>query len=152
VSAAARWPLSRLVALTIFAGLCFGALRPIFLRIHAIDSQKLHAGYTLMPDRQTPEYPRFLAEAAKRTERSSRVAILVPMRHWDGGYSYAYYRASYFLAGRQVLPLVWRKDEVLRDNIGKADYVAAWRMQLVAPQFEPVWQGEGGTLYRRRRS
>ena len=96
-----------------------------------------------------PEYPRFLEEVRARTHDGDSIAILVPTRHWDGGYSYAYYRASYFLPGREVLPLVTPQDAIVPQNFRRAGYVAIWRMQ--PPQGgRVVWSGSGGVLMRPR--
>ena len=99
------------------------------------------------PDRRTPDYPAFLAEVARRTEPDQSIAVVVPMRHWNGGYSYAYYRASYFLAGRRVVPIVDENDRLHPERLQEADFIAVWRV----PEFagpDVVWQGHGGTLFR----
>ena len=96
-----------------------------------------------------PEYPRFLEEVRARTRDGDSIALLVPTRHWDGGYSYAYYRASYFLTGREVLPLVTPEDVIVPQNFRRARYVAIWRMQ--PPRVgRVVWSGSGGVLVRQR--
>jgi hypothetical protein len=100
-------------------------------------------------DQSSPEYPRFLTSVAAATPAGSRIAIFVPMRRWDEGYSYAYYRASYFLAGRDVLPVVWRDDRLIAQNVERAEYIASWNMKVGAKGFQPILKAHGGTLYRR---
>ena len=96
-----------------------------------------------------PDYPRFLDGVRAATRDGDSIALLVPMRHWDGGYSYAFYRASYFLPGREVLPLVTPRDEVVLENLRRARYVALWRMP--PPRGGTiVWSGSGGVLVRVR--
>jgi hypothetical protein len=85
---------------------------------------------TIEPDRGgwAPDFPAFLDDVRHATQRGDRVALLVPKRVWDDGYSYAYFRASYFLAGREVLPIFDEAGKVLPQNIARARYLAAWRV------------------------
>ena len=99
------------------------------------------------PDRRWPHYPRFLEGVRAHTQPGDTIAIIVPGMSWDNGYSYAYYRASYFLAGREVLPLVSPENEKLPQNFRAAQYIAAFRMNVRTPA-EVVWRGERGTLLR----
>ena len=99
------------------------------------------------PDREWPRYPRFLAGVLAHTKPGDTIAIVAPAMRWDNGYSYAYYRASYLLAGREVLPLVDAKDERLVQNLHDARYIAAFGMLVNLP-VDIVWQGEGGVLLR----
>ncbi|HUP65236.1 MAG TPA: hypothetical protein VM557_08145, partial [Thermoanaerobaculia bacterium] len=81
----------------------------------------------------------------------SRVAIVVPMREWERGYAWAYYRASWFLAGREVVPLLDEDDRFLRENLQRADFVASWGGEARLPRFVPLWRGPDGILYGRER-
>ena len=133
----------RLFAALLFGAILVGGIAPLYLRALVGGAER----DVYRPDRRTPEYPAFLAEVARRTKPGQSIAIVVPMRHWDAGYSYAYYRASYFLAGRRVVPLVDPDDRVHPERLREADFIAAWRVpEFAAP--ETVWQGCGGTLYR----
>ncbi len=69
--------------------------------------------------------------------------------NWNGGYADAYYRASYFLAGREVLPLVTSDDHLHPENLRRASFVAAWRVNAPAAGRIVMWRGEGGELLRR---
>ncbi|HEY8133496.1 MAG TPA: hypothetical protein VII12_16590, partial [Thermoanaerobaculia bacterium] len=82
------------------------------------------------------------------TQNGDSVVIVVPMLKWDEGYSYAYYRASYFLAGREVLPLVTPDDRPHPENVRTARYIAGWHMRRQPGLGEVVWEGEGGVLLR----
>ena len=63
-------------------------------------------------------------------------------------YPYAYYRASYFLTGREVLPVIDpRTGEPIPANASAARYVAAFGDAPASGEL--VWKGEGGALYRR---
>ena len=66
--------------------------------------------------------------------------------HWDGGYSYAYYRASYFLSGREVLPLVTRQDKPVLDNFKRAKFIAVWQKRVSDDTRHVVWSGHHGVL------
>lgn len=99
------------------------------------------------PDRQWPLYPRFLEGVRAHTKPGDTIAIVTPAMVWDDGYSYAYYRASYFLAGREVLPLVSPENEKLTQNFRDARYIATFGMLVRVPA-DIVWQGEGGMLLR----
>lgn len=84
-----------------------------------------------------PEFQAFLKEVARRTRRGDSIAILVPDEM--GGFSYAYYQASYALAGRRLIsPL----------KLKKTEYIAAWKREALVPDHIPIWAGHGGTLLR----
>jgi hypothetical protein len=101
----------------------------------------------IAPDRGGwwPSYPAFLDELRSVTKPGDTIAVVVPPKTWDGGYSYAYYRASYFLAGRQVLPVVDDANRALPQNIAAAHYLAVWRAP-VPPGWRVVWSGHRGAL------
>ncbi|HET7711514.1 MAG TPA: hypothetical protein VFL80_06255 [Thermoanaerobaculia bacterium] len=95
-----------------------------------------------------PEYIRFLGEVRRKTAPGDSIALAVPALHWEYGYSYAYYRASYLLAGREVLPLITPNDRFLPDNLSAADRVAAWQSRVLADR-PALWKGHGGVLLGR---
>lgn len=102
------------------------------------------------PDRQVFDYPLFLQDVARHTAQDDTIALLVPMKNWSSGQSYAYYRASYFLAGRRVIPLVDLDDSWHPERIRASRYLAVWRMRTPPGSYEQVWSGHGGVLLRRR--
>lgn len=95
------------------------------------------------------EYVQFLRDVRARTRGGERIALVVPVREWDKGYCYAYYRASYFLSGREVLPLVDSSDRLHLENLRRADVVAAWRAAAPPTHRTVVWRGDGGALVAR---
>jgi hypothetical protein len=97
----------------------------------------------------TPPYELFLREVARRTTPGQKIAILVPDRGWARDYAYRYYRASYVLAGRRVIPLLSPDDAVHLDRLRHADLIAAWDVE--ATGHELLWRAHGGALYRRTR-
>src|SRR2546423_12833950 len=117
----------RRLALVVFVALTILAVDPRLLRFALVDRSVMNRVMTRYPDRGWEAYPDFLEAVRAHTKHGDSIALLVPAAHWDGGYSYAYYRASYFLAGREVLPLIDRDDSAQPQNFESAKYVAAWR-------------------------
>jgi hypothetical protein len=139
----------RVLALVALAAVVLLRLEPQLLRLPFINREFLARGLTAYPDRLAPQYPRFLKAVRERTRNGDSIAIVVPMVRWDDGYAYAYYRASYLLAGREVLPLITSDDRAHQENFNGARYVAAWRWNVPSTKHVVVWRGEGGTLLRR---
>ena len=139
----------RRIAFILFVALAVLAIDPNLFRFALANRAAMHAVMTGYPDRgMWQTYPAFLEGVRAHTKPGDSIALLVPAMHWDDGYSYAYYRASYFLAGREVLPLVDRADVPQRANFARAKYVAVWRRN-VQPPMRAVWSGDGGTLLER---
>ena len=141
----------RVAAAVVFALLFLGGVQPYFVKLLFRDNNALAGSLAHAPDAQAPSYPEFLERVRGTTKDGDAILIIVPMRRWDDGYSYAYYRASYFLAGRRTVPIVNAEDALLRDNIAKADYVASWRVAARVPGFDTVWADDEGMLLRRTR-
>ena len=137
----------RALIIVALAALVATGIEPRLLQMPFIDRDANARALALFPDRQMPEYPRFLAAVRERTQPGDKIALLMPSMVWYGGYSQAYFRASYFLTGREVLPLV-DPQNAPTDNFAAARYVAAFGVTLATPA-DVVWQGDGGTLYRR---
>jgi hypothetical protein len=125
----------RILGGLIFATILLGGLVPLRWRVPN-------------PDRRTRDYPAFLQEVAARTRPGDSIVIVVPIRYWRTGYGYAYYRASYFLAGRRAIPILDDDDRLRRERLAQTDYVALWRMPEL-PGYSVVWRGHGGVLMRR---
>ena len=138
----------RAAAAALFAAIVVVGLEPILLSFPFIDRERAAARYGSMLDRPYPGYREFLEAVREHTHNGDVIAVLVPARRWEFGYSFAYYRASYVLAGREVLPLVWHHDEMLGVNFNAAQYVAAWDVQ--PPPGEVVVRASGGVLVKRR--
>jgi hypothetical protein len=129
-------------AALLFAVILLGALDPRPL---------LHIPQYANSDGKVPLYPLFLQEVAARTAPGQSIAIAAPMRQWNAGYAYAYYRASYFLAGRRVIPLIDPDDSLHLERLRDAELLAMWRLGPPQGPYEVIWSGHGGTLYRRTR-
>jgi hypothetical protein len=138
----------RALTVVALAALVATCVEPRFLQMPFIDRDAHARRVTAFPDAQWPQYPRFLEGVRAHTRPGDQVALIVPVMEWDGGYSYGYYRASYFLTGREVLPVVDPRNRALPRNFESARYVAAFGVNLAIPGVV-AWSGEGGTLYRR---
>lgn len=148
--AASRQPpaANRLLALACLFAIVALRIEPQFLRLPFIDRKPISAALTRHPDWRSQQFPRFLEEVRARTRKGDVIAVVVPTMKWDEGYSYAYYRASYFLAGRQVLPLVTSDDRPHPENFQAAQYIAAFGSNLPQGRRVVVWAGDGGVLLR----
>ena len=82
------------------------------------------------------DYPQFLAAVRASTQTGDRIALIIPSRLGSNDYDYAYFRASYFLAGREVLPA---------QDVRNAQFVAVWHDAL-PPDRRVVWRAHGGAL------
>ena len=118
----------------------------IVFKVAFSNRAEMHRVFNGYPDRGWDAYPQFLEDVRAHTKPGDSIALVAPSMRWDVGYSYAYYRASYFLTGREVLPLVWRDDAPLPQNFGRATYIAAWRRNVQDATRRVVWSGDGGTL------
>jgi hypothetical protein len=123
-------------------------IEPQLLRLPFLDRTALKRGLEQYADGNWQQLPRFLEGVRAHTRNGDSIAVLVPVEKWDDGYSYVYYRSSYFLAGREVLPLVTDDDQSHPENFRAARYIAAWHMQRRAGVGAVVWEGEGGVLLR----
>jgi hypothetical protein len=100
-------------------------------------------------DHTWSEYVRFVEGVREHTPEGAKIAFVVPTMTWDSGYSYAYYRASYFLPQREVLPLIWSDDSHRTDSLAAAEYLGLWRVDAPSANGRVVWQGDGGVLLKR---
>jgi len=141
----------RLLALPAFAAIVLSGLDVQFLSLPFVDRSGLAAHARAEADRAWyPAYPRFLEAVRVRTRPGQSIAIVVPVRRWNDGYDFAFYRASYFLAGRTVLPVLDSQDRVHPENMRAADFIAAWHQAFRINEHTIVWRGEGGALLGRR--
>jgi hypothetical protein len=121
----------RFAGIALFTLIALACANPPLLLFPFTSHDALRQQLTTEPDRGgwAPDYPAFLEDVRTATRRGDSIALLVPRRTWNDGYSYAYFRASYFLAGREVLPIFDEAGNVLPQNLGRARYLAAWRVR-----------------------
>jgi hypothetical protein len=139
----------RILTILCLAAIVFLTVATRLLQLPFIDRTEAVRTLVRNPDRAWPDYPIFLEGVREHTSPGDSIAIIVPAMKWDGGYSYAYYRASYFLAGREVLPLITEQDARLMQNFRGAKYVAVFGVGLRTPA-DVVWRGSRGALLRLR--
>ena len=135
----------------ILAYLCLFAIvalriEPQLLRLPFIDRTSFNRGLTQLADGEWWQYARFLEGVREHTRDGDKITVVVPALKWDDGYSYAYYRASYFLSGREVLPLVTRQDKPVLDNFRRAKFIAVWQKRVSDDTRHVVWSGHHGVL------
>jgi hypothetical protein len=138
----------RVAAATLFTAIVLIGIEPILLSLPFRDRQPMAAAFATRADRLFPGYVEFLSDVRAHTRNGDSIALLVPSRSWERGYSYAYYRASYLLAGREILPLVDRSDRPVGQTFRSAKYVAAWG--VTPPPGDVVVKSSGGVLVRQR--
>jgi hypothetical protein len=142
--------LRRALSIVCLAAIVVFGVAARLLQLPFIDRGPAERTMTRYPDRVWPDYPRFLQGVRAHTKPGDTIAVVVPGMNWDNGYSYAYYRASYFLTGREVLPLVTPQNAPLQQNFRTAKYIAVFDAGLRVPA-DVVWQSGRGALLRLRR-
>jgi hypothetical protein len=121
----------RLAAGLMFAALTIASVNPVLIRMPFDDRNYMHDAFVMAPDGAWfPNYPAFLRDVRAATKPGDTIALAVSNMKWDDGYSYAYYRASYILSGREVLPLISPDDARIPANFRRAQYIAAWRVRI----------------------
>jgi hypothetical protein len=139
-----------LLAGTIFVLLVAGSFQPFYLKVLVLDRDALAEKIDFLRFGMLPEIRPFLESVERRTAEGESVALVTPADGWMLGYRYAFYRASYVLAGRTVLPVMTPAGSSIPQNLKNADVVAAWQVELNPALFEILWRGDGGTLARPR--
>ena len=124
--------------------LVIGGFEPYYVRIFTVDAARTRAAMTELPYRKLPGLRRLLVDVDRSTPRGAKIAIALPFRDWEGGYGYGYYRASFLLPGKQVVPLL------PPSNLRYADYVVVWHGRPDLDGFAPLWTTSDGTLLKRR--
>lgn len=149
---------ARLLALASWLAIAAGSFQPFYLKTLTLelktltlDAAQLRATWIELPYRRVPGLRKGLVEIARRTPPDARILFWTPHRSWDGGYNYAYRRAQYLLAGREVLSLLADgRDVVDPRGVRDAQYIACWpECPPAPPGFAIAWKGDGGMLLRR---
>lgn len=138
------------VAAAALLALAAGSFKPFYFQMLTRDRDRARAALGRVAFGKMPGYEKFLVGVRSRTEPGDTIALVVPMTEWSG-YSWAYYRASYVLAGRTVLPLMDASNRVHPENLSAAVYVAAWESHPRDASARVVWAEDGGALLRRQR-
>lgn len=102
------------------------------------------------PDRRTPAYLALVKKAADEVPAGARVAVLYSTLEWHRGYSYAYFRAQYFLPGRAIVPLGWPNGPQPQ-RVAEADWAIVYGAELPDGNWTVVAEVPDGKLVRRER-
>ena len=142
--------MARIAALLAFAAIAIGSFQKLYLQILVRDATALHAQYTELPYRRVPGLRQMLVEAGRRTPQNARILLATPHKPGEGGYRYAYARAQYILAGRELVPLLDPSTEKpLPLRLDQVDYIACWSDCATPRGFAVVWKSKDGVLLRR---
>lgn len=141
-------PIRRILGMAAVVVIVALSLDVRLIQILVADREALHRYFTRRPDRLWPEYPRFLDGVRERTQNGDSIALIVPTTDWENGYSYAYYRGSYLLAGREVLPISDSGGGRHPENVRRARYLAVWGRSFPPGPYTVVWRGHRGALLR----
>lgn len=142
--------MARIGALLAFAAIAIGSFQTLYLRIYRWDAAALRTQWTELPYRRVPGLRHVLIETERRTPPGARILLATPHKPGEGGYRYAYTRAQYLLAGREVVPLrdpFSEKD--LPPRLHTVDYIACWHDCAAPRGFAVVWKDPDGVLLRR---
>ncbi|HYS54432.1 MAG TPA: hypothetical protein VER58_11795 [Thermoanaerobaculia bacterium] len=129
-----------IVTAAALVGIAIGSFQPMYLRIFAMDGDRLRAAYTELPYRRIPGLRKLLVDATARTPRGATVALWVPFREWEGGYGYAFRRAPFLMPEQRLVPI---------DHLGEAQYLVCWHGCPGVAGFVSVWRSQEGELMRR---
>ncbi len=136
----------------VLTALVAGGFEPMYVRVFALRAAPWRAAMTELPYRKLQGLHRLFLDVDRSTPRGARIAIALPFGAWEGGYGYGYYRASFLLPGKQVVPLLeLNRDVPQPENLRFADYVVAWHGKPEVKGFTAMWSTPDGTLLRRIR-
>ena len=130
------WPFAAACLLSLI--LLVESFSPNYLSVLTADRGRMAAALTARPDVQAPGYRRCLDRAGELTPRGASVAVLVPWRRWDPAYAYAYYRATYLLTGRRVVPLLDRHHVPHLERLRTSEWVVSWQVPLPESELSQI--------------
>jgi hypothetical protein len=122
----------RALAALALAALAAGSFQPFYLKVWRQDWRQLGAYLTELPYRKVPGLRQLCVETDRRTPMGARILFVAP----ENGFDYAFRRAQYLLAGKDVVPS------------GHADYIACLP-GCSARGFTVVWRSDRGLLLKR---
>ena len=128
----------RTLAALALVALAAGSFQAFYLKIWSAEGRALGAHFTELPYRKVPGLREVCVEADRRTPPGARILFVAPPR----GYEYAFRRAQYLLAGKELMPMVGR-------NEGPPGFVACVGRCAVPAGSTVVWQSNAGMLLKR---
>ncbi len=125
--------------------------KPVLLRFPLTDRHRLAVALDSFsePRGYYPEYPAFLKDVRAQTQTGDRIALVVPSGRRGDDYTHAYLRASYLLAGRQVLPVVPLPNVEVASPLPTPQFVAVWGVGTTAGVTgTTIFERHGGRLVK----
>jgi hypothetical protein len=132
----------RTLAALALVAIAIGSFQPFYVRVWQQEWRALGAYLTELPYRKVPGMRQLLVEVDHRTPPGSRILFATPHRTWEGGYGYAFRRAQYLLAGKDVIPMIGPARE--------ADFLVCWSRCTPPAGFTVIWKSDAGSLARRK--
>ena len=80
-----------------------GTFQPAYWTIFRANRAALAGWLTERPYSKMPGLHRFMLGVREHTREGDRIAILLPTRHWEGGYAYGFVRSTYVPVSRVVV-------------------------------------------------
>jgi hypothetical protein len=140
VESARRW----LIGFAL-AGIAAGAFQPFYLTVWRQDWRALGAFLTEVPYRKVPGLRRACLEAERRVPLNASVMLVTNHPSWPKGYDYAFRRAHYLLAGRQMVPMLGPRPAA------PPDFILCVPANCTAPlSYRAVWRDASGALLERQ--
>lgn len=128
-----------------------GGFEPFYLRVLAIERDRLERSLVELPYQKMPGLRRFLVQVRAHTRPGDVIALVASESRRTEAWDYIYDRSLYTLAGRHVVATVDRGDRQIPQAIEGAEVIAAFGAEVAAEGFREVWRGPEGTILRRVR-
>ena len=139
----------RRAAILCLCAIVISRIRIDFLWRPFFDFQAMRTEYSRWAD-WWPQYPPFLDEIRAHTHSGDSIIIITPAMSWNVGYAYAFFRGSYYLTGRSLLPYISYEKIVHPENVRAVQYVAVYRTSAPPGSGTNVlWRGKFGELLKR---
>jgi hypothetical protein len=129
-----------LAALLVLAA---GAFQPFYLTVWRQNRAAMLAHLIELPHRKVPGLRQACEEAARRTPVGARILLVTRHPSWAAGYEYAFRRAQYLVAGREVVPMLASQPP---DQGTPPTHVLCVPRCNVKPGFRVLWEGTAGVL------
>src|SRR5438128_8708005 len=142
----------RRVAIVFFAATAVVAANPTLIRFPFSDRARLAQSLDAVTDPRGyyPEYRLFLRDVRDATKSGDTIAIVVPFKSWDEGYAHPFLRASYLLAGRQIIPIIPPARVAVEGPLPRPQYAAVWGVEGDRVAGDVVFERHRGRLMRLR--
>ena len=146
-AANSKW--RRNLAILALLAIVIARIRPNYVWRPFFDFHALQVEYARWAD-WWPQYPPFLDQVRAHTHSGDSIIIITPAKTWRIGYAYAFFRGSYYLTGRKLLPYISDDDVFHPENVAAVQYQAVYRSPPPPGSGSTVvWRGRFGELLKR---